>query len=310
LHALVTGAAGFIGSHLTQALLAADIGVRAVDAFTDYYDPAVKRANAARLGVPVLAADLVDADLDALLDGVDVVFHLAGQPGVRLSWSTGFPRYLAHNVLATQRLLEAVKERETPRLVYASSSSVYGDAPSYPTDETHLPAPHSPYGVTKLAAEHLCGLYAANHGVHTVALRYFSVYGPRQRPDMGVHRFCEAALEDKPLTLYGSGQQVRDVTYVGDVVAATMAAASAPVAPGTVLNVAGGEAVSVNALLDAIAGLVGRELRIDRLPEQPGDVPATGGTTERARALLGWRPRMSLAQGLAAQLEWHREQRR
>jgi nucleoside-diphosphate-sugar epimerase len=309
MHALVTGAAGFIGSHLTEALVAAGARVRAVDAFTDSYDPAVKRANAAQAGVPVVAADLAVADLDGLLAGVDVVFHLAGQPGVRPSWSSGFSRYLDANVLATQRVLEAVREREGVRVVYASSSSVYGQAPRYPTSEDDLPAPHSPYGVTKLAGEHLCGLYAANHGVDTVALRYFSVYGPRQRPDMGLHRFCEAALDDKPLPLYGTGEQVRDVTYVGDVVAATLAAATAPLPPAAVLNVAGGGAVSVNVLLDLIADLVGRDLRIERLPEQPGDVAATGGTTDRARDLLGWRPRTDLAEGLAAQLAWHQAQR-
>jgi nucleoside-diphosphate-sugar epimerase len=308
--ALVTGVAGFLGSHLAEALVAAGQRVRGVDCFTPYYDPAVKRANLGGLVTSprfeLVAADLRSAELASLLDGVDVVFHLAGQPGVRPSWSSAFARYAELNVLVTQRLLDAVKETPLRRFVYASSSSVYGSAPPHPTDEDVLPRPHSPYGVTKLAAEHLCGLYAANHDVPAVSLRYFSVYGPRQRPDMAFHRFCEAALEDKPLPLYGDGEQVRDFTYVSDAVAATSAAATADLAPGTVLNIAGGSAASVNHVLDLLAGLVGRELRLDCLPEQAGEVQRTGAATSRAVRALGWAPRVDLRQGLRAQLAWHR----
>lgn len=309
--ALVTGAAGFVGSHLAEALLAEGHRVLGVDCLTPYYAPELKLANLAQVatwpGFRFAEVDLRSAELDALLDGVDVVFHLAGQPGVRLSWSSGFARYTEHNVLATQRLLESARDRELTRFVYASSSSVYGNAPAYPTRETDLPRPHSPYGVTKLAGEHLCGLYAANHGVPTVALRYFTVYGPRQRPDMAFSRFLTAALNGRALPRYGTGEQVRDFTYVADVVAANLAAATAPVQPGTVVNVAGGSSVTVNTLLDLLADLLGTELDIEALPAQPGDVAVTGGVIDRAHDLLGWHPRIDLRAGLAAQLSWHRD---
>jgi len=305
---LVTGCAGFIGSQLSETLLDAGHAVRGVDAFTDYYDPARKRTNVSRAtttpGFDLVEADLASTDIEALLDGVDVVFHLAGQPGVRVSWSDGFPVYVTQNVLTTQRLLEAVKRHPVSRLVYASSSSVYGNADRYPVRETDLPKPHSPYGVTKLAAEHLCSLYAENWQLPTVSLRYFSVYGPRQRPDMGFTKFFGAALAGDPLPIYGTGKQIRDFTYVGDVVAATVAAGTADVEPGTVCNVAGGSEVTVEELFPIIAALVGHEVPIEHLPAQPGDVFRTGGSSERARELLGWEPKVSIREGLAAQYEW------
>ncbi|MFN8024849.1 MAG: GDP-mannose 4,6-dehydratase [Acidimicrobiia bacterium] len=308
MQALVTGCAGFIGSQLSEALLAAGHAVRGVDAFTDYYDPARKRRNVASAqataGFELVEADLCTTDVEALLDGVDVVFHLAGQPGVRVSWSDGFPVYVALNVLATQRLLEAAKAHPVDRLVYASSSSVYGNADRYPVLETDLPKPHSPYGVTKLAAEHLCTLYAENWDMPTVSLRYFSVYGPRQRPDMGFTKFFTAALEGQPLPIYGTGKQIRDFTFVGDVVAATMAAGTADVEPGTVCNVAGGSAVTVEELFPIISELVGHDVPIEHLPAQPGDVFRTGGSNDKARELLGWEPQVSIRDGLAAQYEW------
>ncbi|HEU5267311.1 MAG TPA: NAD-dependent epimerase/dehydratase family protein, partial [Jatrophihabitans sp.] len=214
----MTGAAGFIGGHLAEAALAAGHSVVGVDCLTDYYDPEQKRARVDQLATHpdfrFAAADLRTADLAPLLDGAEVVFHLAGQPGVRLSWSAGFVDYVGHNVLATQRLLEAARATRPQRIVYASSSSVYGNAPAYPTTEDDLPRPHSPYGVTKLAGEHLCGLYAANWGLATVALRYFTVYGPWQRPDMGMHRFFTAVREGRPLPVFGDGEQTRDFTFV------------------------------------------------------------------------------------------------
>jgi nucleoside-diphosphate-sugar epimerase len=282
--------------------------VLGIDCLTDYYDLTQKRAVLDRLAAHAdfrhEPADLRTADLAPLLDGAEVIFHLAGQPGVRLSWSDGFVDYVGHNVLATQRVLEAARETRPQRIVYASSSSVYGNAPTYPTTEDDLPRPHSPYGVTKLAAEHLCGLYAANWGVPTVSLRYFTVYGPRQRPDMGMHRFFAAIRAGRPLPIFGDGEQVRDFTYVADVVAANLAAAGADVAPGTVLNVAGGGSVSVNQLVAAIGRIVGQDVEVERLPEQPGDVRATGGSIERTRALLGWAPEVGVEAGLAAQWAW------
>ncbi len=305
---VITGAAGFVGAHLVRASLDAGHTVAGVDCFTTYYDPSAKRANLEPLldhpEFTLVEDDLRTADLVPLLEGADVVYHQAGQPGVRLSWSDGFADYVSLNVLATQRLLEAAKIARPGKVVYASSSSVYGNAASYPTDESVLPQPHSPYGVTKLAGEHLCGLYAANWGLPTVALRYFTVYGPRQRPDMGFNRFIEAVLDDRPIPLFGDGEQVRDFTYVSDVVAANLAAGVADVAPGTVVNVAGGGSATVNSLLEVIGEIAGRTLAIERLPEQPGDVRATGGTVDRAHALLGWAPTVSIRDGLAAQYAW------
>ena len=310
MHALVTGCAGFIGSHLTDELLARRVTVRGVDAFTPYYPAERKRANlAGALSDPrfeLAEADLRDAALAPLLDGIDVVFHLAGQPGVRVSWSDGFPLYVGHNILATQRLLEAVQERSLHRFVYASSSSVYGNAIRYPTTEDDVPHPHSPYGVTKLAAEHLTGLYAENYGIPTISVRYFSVYGPRQRPDMGFYRFLDAAVSRRPLPVYGDGEQVRDFTYVADVVAATIAAVDADVPSGSVFNVSGGAETTVNSLIDLVSDVVGHPVEVERLPIQAGDVRQTGGCNTRARAALGWEPRVALRDGVAAQLAWMR----
>jgi UDP-glucuronate 4-epimerase len=304
--ALVTGVAGFVGSHLAETLIKEGHRVLGIDCFTPYYEFSLKRANLAQLEsrqeLTLVEADLRTATLEPLLDGVDVVFHLAAQPGVRLSWSSGFTRYTEHNVIATQRLLEAAKGARLQRIVYASSSSVYGNAPAYPTTEDDLPRPHSPYGVTKLAAEHLCGLYAANYGIPTVALRYFTAYGPRQRPDMAFTRFIHAALNGRPLPVYGTGEQIRDFTFVGDVVDATITAATADVEPGSVFNIAGGSSVSVNEVLELLEELIECELDIERLPEQPGDMAVTGGSTERARELLGWKPQVDLPEGLAAQI--------
>ncbi len=308
MHVVVTGCAGFVGSHLVEANLDAGHTVLGVDCLTPYYDVAVKKSVLdgllSRRGFTFADADLRTAELEPLLTGADVVFHEAGQPGVRLSWSDGFTDYVGHNVLATQRLLEAARQARPGRVVYASSSSVYGNAPTYPTREDDLPRPHSPYGVTKLAAEHLCGLYAANWSVPTVSLRYFTVYGPRQRPDMGMHRFIDAALSGRPLPLFGDGEQVRDFTFVGDVVAANLAAATADLEPGTVLNVAGGGSVTVNELFAMLGRIAGRDLAVERLPEQAGDVRATGGAIDRAATLLQWAPTVPVPDGLAAQYAW------
>jgi UDP-glucuronate 4-epimerase len=307
----VTGAAGFVGSHLAEALLARGDSVLGVDCFTPYYDRIDKEANVAAAYADdefeLVEADLRTTDIAELLDGVDTVFHQAAQAGVRLSWSAGFADYVGHNVLATQRLLEAVQSsRPAARVVYASSSSVYGNQARYPTTETDLPRPFSPYGVTKLAAEHLCGLYAENWGVHTVSLRYFTVFGPRQRPDMSIHRLCEAAVRESSFPRYGDGTQIREFTYVSDVVAANLAAADREVPPGTYLNIAGGAEITLNDLIDLVGEVAGSPVAIEPEPAQPGDSFRNGGSIGRARDMLGWEPQVSLRDGIAAQVEWHR----
>jgi len=311
-HVVVTGVAGFIGSHLAEALLADGHDVVGIDALTPYYSQADKRANLARLtGQPrfrLVTGDLAVLYLDPWLEQASVVFHQAAQPGVRASWGADFSLYVHHNVLATQQLLEACARVGTPRLVAASSSSVYGDAPSYPTTEESTTRPVSPYGVTKLASEHLCLAYAhpAVSSMQVVTLRYFTVYGPRQRPDMGFHRFLEAAYGGKPITVYGDGEQTRDFTYVSDVVQANLLAMTAPIHAEAV-NIGGGRQIALNEVLDLIAAATGRKLRIRYEPPRPGDARHTGADTTRAEALLGYRPEVGLADGLAAQAAWQAE---
>jgi UDP-glucuronate 4-epimerase len=308
MRALVTGAAGFIGSRLATRLLDDGHQVHGVDAFTPYYDPSSKRANLEPLrdrdGFSFDEIDLRDAPLEPLVE-VDVVFHLAAQPGVRASWGATFEEYVGHNVLATQRLLEACRAAAAPpRFVLASSSSVYGEAERHPTPEDLTPRPVSPYGVTKLAAEALLTAYAANFGVSGVALRYFTVYGPGQRPDMAFHKFIRAALTGEPIEVFGDGEQTRDVTFVDDAVDATIAAASAD-ASGPI-NVGGGSQVALNEVLDAIERITGHSLRIERQEAAPGDVRHTSAKLDRARELLGYAPKVDLEHGLGAETEWLR----
>jgi UDP-glucuronate 4-epimerase len=311
MRALVTGVAGFIGSHLAESLLAEGDAVLGVDCFTPYYAAADKERNLA-LARANANFEFVDADLrsvviEPLLDGVDVVFHLAAQAGVRLSWSEGFADYVGHNVLATQRILEAVvAARPAARVVNASTSSVYGNQARYPTCEDDLPRPFSPYGVTKLAAEHLCGLYAENWGVSTVSLRYFTVFGPRQRPDMAIHRLCEAAIHGTVFPRYGDGSHIREFTNVADIVRGSVLAATRDIAPGSCCNLAGGAEITVSALIDLVGEIAGAPVKIDQQSVVAGDAFRNGGSISRARELLGWTPAVSLRDGVTAQLAWHR----
>jgi nucleoside-diphosphate-sugar epimerase len=307
MNALVTGGAGFIGSHLSERLLQQGAKVVAIDCFTDYYPRSIKERNLqGLLGRPnyrFIEGELAAVDLPAILNDVTHVFHLAAQAGVRKSWGSDFKTYTTLNVDATQILLEACVGRPIERVVYASSSSVYGDEVSLPMLEDAVPRPVSPYGVTKLAAEHLCNLYFVNHRVPTVSLRYFTVYGPRQRPDMGFHRFFTAVLADRPVVQFGDGLQTRDFTFVADAVSAT-AAAAVRGAPGGVYNIGGGSRVTLREVFEMIGRVTGRPLRIDHQPEQKGDMRDTYAETTRARQDLGFAPAVTLENGLRAQFEW------
>jgi UDP-glucuronate 4-epimerase len=309
---IVTGAAGFVGSSICEALLDTGHEVVGIDSFLGNYDTGLKAQNLAPiLGHPCMTfvkTDLRTADLRPVVEGADVIFHQAGQPGVRTSWADGFTSHLENNVRATQRLLEAAKGcRSLRRLVYASSSSVYGNIPRWPLDENDPTAPNSPYGVTKLAAEHLCGVYARNHDLPVVSLRYFTVYGPKQRPDMAIFRLISTALAGSTFELYGDGSHVRDFTYVGDVVGANLLAARADLEPGTVMNVAGGESVSMARLIELVGEVSGSPVKVRRTGEKAGDVARTGGAIDRAWELLGWEPKVSLRHGIEQQVAWHRD---
>jgi len=305
--ALVTGVAGFIGSTLAERLVADGADVVGIDCFTDYYPRAIKERNLEGLrrhpSFQFVESSIAGSDLGRLLAGRTHVFHLAAQAGVRKSWGRDFSAYTTNNIEATQLLLEAAVGSGIERLVYASSSSVYGDAAAIPMREDALPQPVSPYGVTKLSAEQLCHLYYVNHGVPTVALRYFTVYGPRQRPDMGFHRFLTAAIQGKPISVFGDGEQTRDFTFVADAVAAAAAAATRGT-PGRVYNIGGGSRVSVNEVLEMIGRVSGKRLQVVVDPVQKGDMRHTYADTSLARADLGYQPAVGLEQGLTAEFRW------
>jgi len=294
---VVTGAAGFIGSHLTESLLAQGHEVVAIDCFTDYYDPALKEDNAAAFGVARL-----DLAVDELaLDGFDGVFHLAGQPGVR-SFGTVFDEYVRRNLVATQRVFESAA-RSGARVVFASSSSVYGDAERYPTPEDATPSPISPYGITKLGCEQLAHAYARSFGLDAVVLRYFTVYGPRQRPDMALARVVDALARGAVFELYGDGLQSRSFTYAADVVAATTAAMERAPA-GALYNVGGGEEATMRDAIATLERISGRSLEVVERPAAPGDVRRTAADTARIEHDLGWHAHSALVDGLQAQWEW------
>jgi nucleoside-diphosphate-sugar epimerase len=294
---LVTGAAGFIGSKLLRTLLERGHDAVGWDAFTDYYDPALKEENAS--GLPVERVDLAEDPL--ALDGLDGVFHLAGQPGVA-SFGGVFPVYVRQNVLASQRLFEAAAEAGV-RVTFASSSSIYGDAAAYPTPEETVPRPLAPYGITKLACEHLAYAYGAEFGLAVTTVRYFTIYGPRQRPDMAFTRMVSALAEGRPFELYGDGSQSRSFTYVDDAVDATIAAMERA-EPGSTFNVGGGTEVSMLEAIETLGRIAKRRLEVVRMPRREGDAPRTAADTSRIREALGWRPRTPFEEGLEAQWRW------
>lgn len=294
---LVTGAAGFIGSQLLRTLIERGHEATGWDAYTDYYDPALKAENAA--GLPVERLDLAEDALD--LDGLDGVFHLAGQPGVA-SFGGLFPVYVRQNVIAGQRLFEAAASAGV-RVVFASSSSIYGDAAAYPTSEDAVPAPLSPYGITKLACEHLARAYRSEFGLDAVVVRYFTIYGPRQRPDMAFTKMVSCIVEGRPFELYGDGAQSRSFTFVDDAVDATIAAMERA-ASGLTLNVGGGTEVSMLEAIEVLGRIAKRRLEVVRMPRREGDAVRTAADTTRIRAALGWEPTTPFEDGLAAQFRW------
>lgn len=303
---LVTGAAGFIGSHLVERLLDGGADVLGIDCFTDYYSPERKRRHLGtvlgRSGFRFFDVDLARAALASLLEGVDVVFHLAAQAGVRASWGADFQLYLDRNLLATQRLLEAmVATAPAARLVFASSSSVYGDAESLPTREETVRRPVSPYGMTKAACEDLLRIYGSSYGLRGIALRYFTVYGPRQRPDMAFHRLLTAALTGGDFTVFGDGLQERDVTYVEDIVAATIAAGAAAAVAGECVNVGAGRMVVLKDVLEHVRSFAAPGFTLQYAASERGDARATGASIEKARRLLGYLPRVEWREGIERQ---------
>jgi nucleoside-diphosphate-sugar epimerase len=306
---IITGAAGFIGSHLTEACLDRGWDVVAIDSLTTYYSPTTKIRNASNFRdhprCEFLEQDILDVDLPSVLSGASVMFHLAAQAGVRASWGQSFDVYTQLNVTVLQRLLEAAREAELDRFVFASSSSVYGDAESFPTTEDQILRPVSPYGATKALGEHLIYLYFRSYGLPTVSLRFFSVYGPRQRPDMAFHRAIEASLTGREFVLFGDGKQTRDFTYVHDVVEAIIAASHRGV-PGEIYNIGGGGNIAMLDVLDIIRGELG-EMRVRQMPGQPGDARNTAADIRRAKADLGYAPQTDLQTGLREQVSWHRE---
>ena len=309
---IVTGAAGFIGSHLCERLLADGHEVVGIDAFKDFYEPSLKERNLeaaeSNPNFVLEELDLVQASLRKVVRGANVVYHLAGLDGVTPSWGNQFDRYVQDNIVATQRLLEALRTVELDRVVFASSSSVYGDAEMFPTKETSVPRPASPFGMTKLAAEHLAFVYMRTVGLPLTSLRYFTVYGPRQRPDMAFLRFMRALVADDEIEIYGDGEQTRDFTYVSDVVEGTVKAAAADVAGG-IINLGGGSRVSVNRVLATLEEISGLKARRKQLPAAPGDPRHTGASINVARERLGWEPRVSLHDGLSRQWRWFQDTR-
>lgn len=303
---LVTGAAGFIGSHLCEQLLVHGHRVVGLDSFTDFYPRFLKEKNLETCRkhplFQLLEGDIIAALPRLHLDEIEVVYHLAAQAGVRSSWGSSFEIYTNLNVLTTQHLLEAFVGRSLKRFIYASSSSVYGSTSDLPLNETSLPQPYSPYGVTKLAAEHLMQLYWRNFSIPAVSLRYFTVFGPRQRPDMAFHRFFKAAMTGGPITVYGDGDQTRDFTYVGDIVAANIAAIEAPT--GSIMNIGGGSRIGLRETLRIIESIVGHSLKLVFQEQQKGDMRHTSADMSRAKSLINYDPRVTLPEGLAHQYEW------
>ncbi len=306
---VVTGAAGFIGSHVAETLLKQGEQVIGIDHFNDYYNPELKRQNISGFinhpNFKLIDGDIQFLDWSLLLEDVDVIYHQAAQAGVRASWGTSFRAYTERNINATQIILEAAKDaKNLKRFIYASTSSIYGNAETLPTSETISPQPVSPYGITKLAAERLGGLYHDNFGVPFCALRYFTVYGPRQRPDMGFHKFYKAAIEGKAIDVFGDGRQTRDFTFISDAVAANLAAANCDQANGQIFNIGGGSRVVLEDVLDLMGDIMGQPIVRNYIDQARGDARHTAADVTKAKRILGFTPNVSLREGLTHEWEW------
>ncbi|MFH1709895.1 MAG: NAD-dependent epimerase/dehydratase family protein [bacterium] len=319
MRALVTGAAGFIGSHLAERLIKDGFEVVGIDCFTDYYQKDIKEKNISGIinndRFKLIKENLLTADLKRILDKIDFVFHEAAQPGVRSSWGKTFSIYTEDNILSTQRLLESLKDnkdlpadKQVKKLVFASSSSVYGDAEKLPTKESFTPKPVSPYGVTKLAAENLCYLYSKNYGIPIISLRYFSVYGPRQRPDMAFNRFIRSIIAGKDITIYGNGKQTRDFTYISDIIEANIKVLNCKSSSGEVFNVGGGSRISVNATIKILEDLSGKKGKVKYIESQKGDVAHTSADISKAYSTFGYTPKVDIKAGLESEYEWIKRQ--
>lgn len=306
---LVSGVAGFIGSHLAERLVRDGQEVIGIDCFLDYYPREVKEENLAGLkkspNFHFQEANLLELDLPALVQKTDFIFHLAAQAGVRASWGESFSIYTENNIRATQRLLESCKGQKVSKFILASSSSVYGDAEEMPTSENSAPKPVSPYGLSKLACEHLCYLYWKNHKIPYLALRYFTVYGPRQRPDMAFHKFLRSALHGKEIEIYGDGNQTRDFTYISDIINATVKSISTDAVAESV-NLGGGSPATIWQVLNIIEDITGKRVRLRHIEEQKGDVRHTCADITKAQRILGYAPQVRLGDGLRKQFLWQK----
>lgn len=307
MRAIVTGCAGFIGSQLSEKLIEKGFTVVGIDSFENYYSLEIKQKNIEKLikkdNFKLIKSNILDIDLNKIIEHTDFIFHLAAQAGVRASWENNFEIYTKNNILATQRLLESCKNKKIKKFVCASSSSIYGDVDTFPISESIKPNPISPYGVSKLAGEHLCHLYYKNFNIPTISLRYFTVYGERQRPDMAFHKFIKNIFENKEIIIFGDGRQTRDFTYVGDIIDGTISAAESKIYD-EIFNLGGGSRILLKDAINILESAIGMEINIVYKDREKGDVEHTYADITKAKKLLGYNPKVKLKEGLEKEIEW------